>query len=482
MADCPLAAVLTTAAVRLGEPDLALLAAGLSAPVRVRVGGRPGAGVRAVVRAVRTAGVTICGPDEDPDVDVRVINDGLTDADGRPDLAVLETADPIGSAAVAARCREIRRRTGVTAVALSSPVAAAAFDPGVTDEDLSRIAAATGAAPAGADRIAVRTALRRASGVDAVRAAIDRAAAPVRYRRIDAALTELASRATGADGARLAVLLAGDDVVLSRMVAAAEVLRESGLPVPPVPADPLAAAIRWRRYTDGPVSDLHRACAADLSRGALRLWDRRPAAAARPRPASVRTAGLRQSRIEAAASVRSGCATLRAELQSGAAETSRAEAFVRRARHRITGVAAEADAEITRLLAAAGFGPDDWPDPPMAPEEPPLRPTALEGRLTALLGVMVGAGAALTLGRALTGLVPGWSAAIATGCAVIGLTISGWVVRVRRVLSERAAADRWVAEMTAALRSMLEDRVTARFAAAEVTLLTSAPFGGSRPG
>ena len=476
MSDCPLAAVLAIAATRLGEPVLARLAAGLTVPVRVRVRGKPGVGVRTAVRALRTAGIRICGPEEEPDVEVYVITDDRTGLDGRPDLAVLNKADLLGSAAVvSARCREIRQRTGVSTVALSALAACSAFDPSVADGQLWAIAGSIGAMPGGADRIAVRSALRVASGVDAVCAAVDQVSAPARYRRIEATLTELSCRATGPEGSRLAALLAGDDVVLSRMVAAAEVLRGAGMPVPPVPADPLAAAIRWRRYAGGPVSDLHRACAADLARGALRLWDRRPAVAG-PTARRAATAGLRQTRIEAATAVRATCAALRTELQTGAAEATRAEAFVRRARHRVAAVAAEADAEITWRLAAAGAGSAGRPDPPVLPEGPPLRTAALEGRLTALIGLTFGAGAALTLSRALIDLVPGWSQPVMAGCAVIGLTIGGWIIRVRRVLSERAAADRWVAEITAGLRSALDDLVTVRFAAAEVTPPTCGPF------
>ena len=123
-------------------------------------------------------------------------------------------------------------------------------------------------------RAAVRTALRRVSGVDAVCAEIDRAAAPVRYRRIEAVLTELTGMAAGPGGARLAEFLAGDDVVLARMAAAAEVLGAAGMPVSRA-ADSLRMAVGWQRYAEGPVSELHRSCGLDLTRGALRLWDRR---------------------------------------------------------------------------------------------------------------------------------------------------------------------------------------------------------------
>lgn len=474
MADCPLAAVLSTAAARLGEPDLAGLADGLTAPVRARVQGGPGAGVTTTVRVLRAAGVRVCGPGEEPDVDVRVLADPLVAGDGRPDLLVLNKADLSESVATFG----IAKATGIPVVAFSALAAAAAVDPATDDRTLSALADALGASVAGADRTAMRAALRRASGVDAVRAAIDRAGAPARYRRIGKVLAELSRRAAGPDGARIADLLAGDDVVLSRMLAAAEVLRAAGMPVPSVPADPLAAAIRWQRYARGPVSDLHRACGADLSRGALRLWDRLPPVArpVAPVPAAARRAGLRTSRIEAGAAVRAGCAALRAELQAGVQQSTRAAEFVEQARRRVAEVAADLDAAIEARLEPAAAGP---PGPLPIPAEPPLRMAALESRLAGLLGLTFGVGAALTLGRMLAELVPGSSGAVAAGSAALGLTLGLWVIRARRVLAERAAADRWVLEVTAALRSGLEDRVSARFLAAEVTLPKSGPFRGS---
>lgn len=487
MLDCPLAAVLTTAADRLGRPDLAEAAAGLTAPVRVLVRGAPGAGVRTAVRVLRAIGVSICGPDEQADLEVRVVAEPSADRAGRADLMVLTKTDLIGPGEALRRCREIRRRTGVSTVGLSALAAVAAFDPAVADDDLAVLADRMAVASPGADRAAMRTVLRRASGLDGVSAAIAAAAAPVRYRRVDTALTALAARATGPDGVRLAVFLSGDDVVLSRMLAAAEVVRQAGLPVPSVPADPLAAAIRWRRYAAGPVSDLHRACAGDLTRGALRLWDRSSRLtgirSAVVRPVVARRVGLRQARMEAALAVRASCATLRAELLAGAGEVSRAEDFVRRARDRIAEVAAGIDADMTTRLAAVAADPAGWPDPPAVPEEPPLRASALESRLAALLGLTFGAGAALTLGRVLADLLSRWSGAVWPGCALLGLFLGLWVVRTRRTISERAAAERWAAESVASLRSAMEDRVAARFAVAEFTLLTSAPFGGSpRPG
>ncbi|HPX36644.1 MAG TPA: hypothetical protein PLH92_06585 [Mycobacterium sp.] len=316
MVDCPLAAVLAAGAATLGEPALTRLAADLDAPIRVRVCGRPGAGVPSVVRALQLAcpEVAVCSEDGDPELRIRVIVESFADEDGRPDVAVLNKADLIGfagagpMAAAVSRCAELRRRTGVPTVGLSAPVAVAALDPAVLDDelfgalrvlaagparpdaavrgrllaelDLFGIANAVAALRAGADRTAVRTALRGVSGVDEVGAEIARAAAPARYRRIGVALAELTTLAAGPDGARLAGFLAGDEVVLARMAAAADVVRSAGLARVAGPdhlrADQLCTAIGWRRYADGPVSELHRACGADLARGSLRLWgDRR---------------------------------------------------------------------------------------------------------------------------------------------------------------------------------------------------------------
>jgi hypothetical protein len=62
------------------------------------------------------------------------------------------------------------------------------------------------------------------------------------------------------------------------MAAAVDVAEAAGLEVGPVfadrddPAAHLPRAARWQRYSRGPVSDLHRACGADIARGSLRLW------------------------------------------------------------------------------------------------------------------------------------------------------------------------------------------------------------------
>ena len=190
---------------------------------------------------------------------------------------------------------------------------------------------------------------------------------------------------------------------------------------------------------------------------------------------------LQQCRIESSAAVRAACASLRAELQAAATKLTRADVFARYARRRIARVTAELEAEVTRRLAGVTGEPIGLHGAPALPDEPPLRPGGLESRLTTVFGMVFGAGVALTLGRALGDVAPRWTPVVASGCALIGLALGLWVVRTRRLLSERAAADRWVVEITSGLKSALEERVMARVLASEAALLTSAPFVGRPP-
>ena len=221
----------------------------------------------------------------------------------RPRVAVLNKADLLGfggpgpMAAAAARCHALQPTVGVPVLPLAGLLAAAGngLEPAVLDGlvavargrgvpgphsrllaelDLFGVATAVAALRDGAGRGEVAAVLRRASGLDALIAEIDRAGAAVRYRRAAAGLGRLAGLATGSRA--VADFLAGDDVVLARSAAAAAVLEAAGLPTP-MSRDSvglLRDAIAWRRYGDGPVSALHRACAADLSRAALRRWSR----------------------------------------------------------------------------------------------------------------------------------------------------------------------------------------------------------------
>ena len=337
MDDGPLAAVLAAGAAVLDEPALSRLSADLSAPLRVGVCGRPGAGRAAVRRALRGAGHVVTAPGVAADVGVYVFTESLTPddraalADARlPTVAVLNKADLAGfrgdgpMAIAAARCRELQSSTGVPTRPLAALLAVAAGDPAVLDPelvaalqqltegsarvnpatvsprirrrllaelDLFGIAIAVAAVSGGADPAALAALFRQLSGLNSVIAEIDRVGAPSRYRRLVDALAPLVGQSVGPRGARVAEFLAGDAVVLARRAAAADVLTAAGeIPAGEIPAGEIPAgeipddsgepdaalrrAIFLQRYARGPVAVLHRACGADIVRGELRLWRR----------------------------------------------------------------------------------------------------------------------------------------------------------------------------------------------------------------
>ncbi|BBX98707.1 hypothetical protein MLAC_40010 [Mycobacterium lacus] len=126
----------------------------------------------------------------------------------------------------------------------------------------------------------VRALLRRVSGVDAVVDRVHAIGAEARYRRALDAVAELEALAVTdqSQSERIGEFLSHDDTVVARMAAALDVARAAGLD-PEVaacddPAAHLSRAARWQRYSRGPVSELHRACGADIARGSLRLWSR----------------------------------------------------------------------------------------------------------------------------------------------------------------------------------------------------------------
>ena len=117
MVACPVAAVLADAAVTLGEPGLARIAAGLRSPLRVTVTGRPGAGRRTVAEALRAAGVTVVNGTETPDVVVYVFVETLTPED----RAALENARW--------SCVAVLNKADLTGFAEPGPMAAASASP-----------------------------------------------------------------------------------------------------------------------------------------------------------------------------------------------------------------------------------------------------------------------------------------------------------------------------------------------------------------
>jgi hypothetical protein len=327
-----------------------------------------------------------------------------------------------------------------------------------------------------------------------------------RYRRLVSALDRLP--ASGPGGARAAGFLGGDPVVLTRMSLAAEVMAAEvmGADVPEVGPGTghLRRALYWRRYGRGPVSQLHRSCAADIARGSLRLWARDggvpvpvadllhavPSAPNRRGRVIVLRGQAQLARVDLRARARMMCTAVRSDLGRQAALLSRREvaAFEDRVRREVRRVAVEFDdlmcRRLTELTDRAGLPPVG---PVESPGEVPLprrRSTRLEHRLTALLGIGFGLGVALTLGRALLDLRPDWTPLVSVGCVTLGLVTSCWVVGARRLLAERAALDRWVSAVVAELRAALDERMLTMVLSVEEVLAAEAadPVSGRRGG
>ncbi|KUI44706.1 hypothetical protein AU198_14285 [Mycobacterium sp. GA-1199] len=296
----------------------------LCAPTRVAVRGREGVGRATVAAALTAVGVAVSS-DGVADVDVLVIAEALKPEDrvlldepGGPAVVLMNKADLAGFGAAgpmahayqrAARCRAL---TGLPTV----PMVALLADVNLTGELLDALAtlltepadlSSTDAfvdAPhrlprevrerllAALDRFGIAHAvlalgrgasleslpnhLRKLSQLDRVVECVDAAGAPLRYRRLRTALAQLRALATQSDDSRLANLVVTDDAVLAVMTAAVDVVEAAGASVDrgDDPAAHLRRAVHWRRYGNGPVNALHRACAADISRGSLRLLGR----------------------------------------------------------------------------------------------------------------------------------------------------------------------------------------------------------------
>jgi hypothetical protein len=291
----------------------------------VAVVGRSGVGRDTVAAALRHHGVAVTA-DAAADVQVLVIAEALKPeewemvAAGPPTLIVLNKGDLTGSRSGGAlpnahrRAAGVQRRTGAPTVAMVGLLAAVTgLDDDLVDAlrtlvstpaDLGSVDAfIRGAHPVGRDvrtrlierldRFGIAHAvlvlgrgddpatlpalLQRLSNVDAVLAGLRACAAPVRYRRIRAALSEMHSLAVELDDEGLFALLNSDAAVLATMAAAVDVVEADGIRVDPGdhPDAHHRRAVQWRRYGAGPVNALHRSCSADITRGSLRLLDGR---------------------------------------------------------------------------------------------------------------------------------------------------------------------------------------------------------------
>jgi hypothetical protein len=306
-------------------PGLTPLIARMSAPLRIAVLGRDGVGRSTVAEALTAAGVTVTPDASAADVRVVVIAESLKPEDRAllaagdgPTVTVLNKADLTGLGDGGPlprshrRAADYRALTGLPTVPMVALLAGAELDDELmsalrvlvtepadltsTDAFLGTghslrpelrrrllatldrfgIARAVLALDEGADDATVSTLLRRASQVDRVVAHIEAASAPVRYRWIQTAISELHCLAAQSGNDRLSEFLSTDESVLAVMAAAVDVVEAAGVMVDR--ADDVAAhlqrAVHWRRYSRGPVDALHRSCGADIARGSLRLLGR----------------------------------------------------------------------------------------------------------------------------------------------------------------------------------------------------------------
>jgi hypothetical protein len=277
-----------------------------------------------VSTALASAGVAVTPDDCAADLRVVVIAEALKPEDRAmlradpPTVAVLNKADLTGFGAAGPlalahrRAAAYRASTGVPTVPMIALLAAADLDgelmaalhtlvrqpADLTSTDafvtaphplprevrerllgaLDRfgIAHAVLALDRGASAASLPNHLRRLSRLDRVVECVHAAGAPLRYQRLRSAVSELRALAAQSGDSRLAGLLVHDDAVLAVMTAAVDVVEAAGVSVDrgDDPTAHLRRAVHWRRYGSGPVDALHRACAADISRGSLRLLGR----------------------------------------------------------------------------------------------------------------------------------------------------------------------------------------------------------------
>jgi hypothetical protein len=187
---------------------------------------------------------------------------------------------------------------------------------------------------------------------------------------------------------------------------------------------------------------------------------------------------IQQARVQLGHFARNRCTAVRTELAQDASQLSRGQlgGFESQVRDRVEEVVAEVEDGVTVRLtdAAAHLGLTVPPAPPVpaGPEisAPALKSRRLETQLTMILGAGFGLGVALAVSRLFTGLAPGPTIAGLVSGGLVGLALTVWVVGIRGVLQNRAVLDRWLTDVTAAVRFALEERVATRVLATEGAL------------
>ena len=220
------------------------------------------------------------------------------------------------------------------------------------------------------------------------------------------------------------------------------------------------------------------------------LREERSAALRQRRQAkSERTITLRgqiqQARVQLTYFARNRCSSVRSELQEDAAGLSRREmaGFEAHARNRAADVIAEVNegtvTQLAEVALVAGLPvavPAVEELPTVDAPPPPLKSRRQDTWLITLLGAGFGLGVVLTLSRLLAGLAhrlnPGLLIAGAVVCVLVGLGVAFSVTSIRGLLRDRALLDRWVADLTSSLQSVVEELAATRVLIADSLLST----------
>jgi uncharacterized membrane protein (Fun14 family) len=227
----------------------------------------------------------------------------------------------------------------------------------------------------------------------------------------------------------------------------------------------LRRALHWRRLGRRITVDLHRRCAADVSRGSLRLLAHSGTGRVTSR------LELQRIRLELVRDHRRQYGDLRAELvarvPSGRGAAAGFEAGVRERLAEIAGRLREA----TALELGISQPAERWPRLEVTGPVLAQRPDELW--LGLVLGAGFGLGAALGLARMATGLagVPDGIGGV-VGLA-LGLALTVAVVVGRARLHRRAVLDRWVGTAVAAARQASEEELTYRLLEVQAGMTTA---------
>jgi hypothetical protein len=187
---------------------------------------------------------------------------------------------------------------------------------------------------------------------------------------------------------------------------------------------------------------------------------------------------VQQARVRLLFDVRTRCAQTLADLREAACEAPRGgveefEARVRAASEALVGdIHAEIDRELAAVAADLSLNAHALDDPPRMLDiaDPRRRTDRLQMQLTAVLGAGFGIGVALAVSRLIVGALHGSEVAGLAAGGVLGALATLWVIGARALLQDRAALERWAAEVVAALRAKGDELVTSRLLTTEIAL------------